>query len=47
MSEYKIYVNSSCFGTCMGWYSAYLFMKRLQRRYKNYNVRVWKEKQRY
>lgn len=42
MNKYKVYVNSTCFGSCFGWYDARLFMRKLERKYKG--QRVWKEK---
>jgi len=40
-NKYKVYVDSTCFGSAFGWYQTRLFMRKLQRKYKNH--RVWKE----
>ena len=42
MNRYRVYVGSTYFGSCYGWYNTRLFVRKLQRKYKG--MRVWKEK---
>ena len=39
MNRYKVYVNSTYFGSCLGWYKTRLFVNKLKRKYKNQRVR--------